>query len=122
LREAVDALKHHLAGRPVDFSGPFDLAGTEFQQRVWQLLRKIPWGATTTYGELAKALSAPNAARAVGQAVGANPACILVPCHRVVGKQGDLTGFAWGVELKAALLAMERDAHASSAIPALSSI
>ena len=85
-----------------------DLAGTPFQLRVWTALRAIPCGETRTYGDVARALGMPTAARAVGQAVGANPVAVLVPCHRVVRADGALGGYRWGVERKRALLAWER--------------
>ena len=91
----------------------FDLdlapSGTPFQLRVWEELRRIPAGETTTYGELAARIGRPAAARAVGAAVGRNPISVIVPCHRVVGSDGSLTGFAGGLERKRALLALERE-------------
>lgn len=89
----------------------FDLvlapAGSPFQRRVWEALRRIPFGATTTYGELAVRIGRPGSARAVGSAVARNPISIVVPCHRVVGADGNLTGYAGGVERKRFLLALE---------------
>ena len=87
---------------------PLDVRGTAFQQKVWRALRDIPAGETWTYGQLAAAVGAPGAARAVGAACGANPVCVVVPCHRVVGSDGKLTGYAWGVERKQELLRRER--------------
>lgn len=87
---------------------PLDVRGTAFQQKVWQTLRTIPAGETWTYGDLAKAIGKPGAARAVGAACGANPVCVVVPCHRVVGSNGSLTGYAWGTERKKELLRRER--------------
>ncbi len=87
---------------------PLDVRGTAFQQKVWRALRDIPPGETWTYGQLAEAVGAPKAARAVGAACGANPVCVVVPCHRVVGSSGALTGYAWGVERKKELLRRER--------------
>lgn len=87
---------------------PLDPRGTHFQQAVWQALRAIPAGTTTTYGALAARLGKPpGASRAVGAAVGANPLGIVIPCHRVLGHDGSLTGFAWGLEAKRTLLAHE---------------
>ena len=87
---------------------PTAVVGTEFQQQVWRSLREIPVGHTMTYGELAKQLGKPAAAaRAVGRACATNPAALVVPCHRVVGSTGNLTGFRWGVERKRALLELE---------------
>jgi AraC family transcriptional regulator of adaptative response/methylated-DNA-[protein]-cysteine methyltransferase len=84
-----------------------DLKGTTFQRRVWSELLQIPSGATTTYGGLAARIGTPTASRAVGSAVGANPVCFVVPCHRVVRGDGTLGGYAWGPEMKAAMLAAE---------------
>lgn len=86
---------------------PVKTAGTDFQRQVWQELRKIPCGATITYGELAKRINRPTASRAVGMANGLNPISIVVPCHRVIGQQGALTGYAGGVERKRWLLTHE---------------
>ena len=87
----------------------FDLLflGTDFQKRVWQLLLEIPYGETITYGELAQKAGTPKAARAIGVAVGDNPFSIIVPCHRVIGANGTLTGYAGGLEIKRKLLALE---------------
>ena len=89
----------------------FDLAvaaqGSPFQRRVWETLRRIPYGATRSYGELARELGRPSAARAVGRANGSNPVALVVPCHRVIGASGALTGYAGGVERKRALLELE---------------
>jgi len=93
---------------------PLDLRGTRFQREVWRALRAIPAGATTTYGELAARLGRPDSARAVGAACGANPLAIVVPCHRVIARDGSLTGYRWGVERKRALLereAAQRSSH-----------
>jgi len=86
---------------------PFDLRGTAFQQRVWQALRAIPSGATTTYSDLAKRIGRPRAVRAVAQACAANPAAVAIPCHRVVRRDGGLGGYRWGIERKRTLLARE---------------
>ncbi len=86
---------------------PLDLRGTAFQLRVWQALREIPAGSTVTYGELARRIGAPKAVRAVARACGANHVSVAVPCHRVIGANGDLTGYRWGKERKRALLARE---------------
>jgi methylated-DNA-[protein]-cysteine S-methyltransferase len=91
---------------------PAEPIGTPFQQQVWALVRDIPRGETRSYGDLARALGRPGASRAVGAANGANPLPLLIPCHRVVGADGSLTGFAGGLPLKRALLAHER-AHAA---------
>ena len=86
---------------------PLDVRGTAFQQRVWQALRKIPAGSTASYADIARRLGTPNAVRAVAQACGANPVAIAIPCHRVVRRDGELSGYRWGVERKRALLDRE---------------
>lgn len=85
-----------------------DLRGTVFQLRVWQALRQIPHGETRTYGEVARAIGAPNAVRAVARACATNRVALLVPCHRVIGADGSATGYRWGVETKERILAAER--------------
>ena len=106
-----EQLAAYFAGELRVFDVPVAVRGTPFQQRVWAALRQIPYGATTTYGELAAALGTPNAPRAVGLANGRNPVSIVVPCHRVVGASGALTGYGGGVERKRALLDLERGAR-----------
>jgi methylated-DNA-[protein]-cysteine S-methyltransferase len=110
LAEAARQLAQYFAGQRSGFDLPLDLHGTPFQQSVWQALLRIPTGRTCSYGALAQALGAPSAARAVGAAVGRNPACVLVPCHRVLGHDGSLTGYAGGVDRKRALLSLEAGA------------
>ena len=111
LRETKRWLDHYFSGREPDFMPPLHMTGTSFQQAVWAQLRKIPYGTTVTYGALAAALEAqgrgPVSAQAVGGAVGHNRISILVPCHRVVGAGGSLTGYAGGLEKKRKLLALE---------------
>lgn len=108
-RRALDA---YFAGAGTAFDVPIDLSrGTAFQQAVWQALRAIPAGATQTYAALAGRIGAPAAVRAVGAAVGRNPVSIFVPCHRVIGATGALTGYAGGIERKAALLRLEGALH-----------
>lgn len=107
LDEAERQLREYLAGTRVDFALPLAPDGTAFQQAVWQQLTAIPRGRTTTYGQIARALGRPRAAQAVGAAVGSNPLSIVVPCHRVMGSSGALTGYAGGIETKQALLALE---------------
>ncbi len=105
-------LDDYFAGRRQAFDLPLDLdGGTPFQARVWQALRAIPAGATVRYGDLAAQLGAPTASRAVGAAVGRNPVSIVVPCHRVLGAGGALTGYAGGLERKTALLRLEGALH-----------
>jgi methylated-DNA-[protein]-cysteine S-methyltransferase len=102
-------LNAYFAGKPTvrDFS--LALSGTTFQHRVWDLLAQIPYGETVTYGQLAKQLGGKISAQAVGQAVGKNPIAIIIPCHRVVGAGGQLTGYAWGMERKHWLLRHEEE-------------
>jgi methylated-DNA-[protein]-cysteine S-methyltransferase len=100
-------LAEYLVGRRTAFELPTAAAGDAFEEAVWGMLREIPYGATTTYGELAMRLGDRNLARRVGYAVGHNPLSILVPCHRVVGASGSLTGYAGGLERKQLLLELE---------------
>ena len=100
-------LDAYFAGRLQQFSVPLDLRGTAFQRRVWDALCRIPYGKTLTYGELARSIGRPGAARAVGHANGSNPISIAVPCHRVVGANGSLTGYGGGLHRKDALLRLE---------------
>lgn len=109
LLEAERQLKEYFAGKRRSFSVPLDMRGTRFQKSVWQALLAIPFGQTRSYGQLAKQLGNPEAARAVGAANGKNPISIIVPCHRVIGSSGKLTGFAGGLETKERLLNMEQD-------------
>jgi methylated-DNA-[protein]-cysteine S-methyltransferase len=104
-------LQEYFAGERSEFSLPLDLRGTEFQRAVWRVLQTIPFGTTLTYGEIAAQLARPSASRAVGAANGRNPVSIVVPCHRVIGSTGKLTGFAGGLEIKARLLALESSRH-----------
>jgi len=106
--EAARWLDVYFSGREPDFTPPLSPAGTSFQREVWALLRRIPYGATTTYGALALELGRPvSSARAVGAAIGQNPISLLIPCHRVLGAGGALTGYAGGLERKRRLLALE---------------
>ena len=104
---AREQLAAYFAGELREFSVEVLLRGTEFQSRVWAALRDIPYGATCSYGELAVAIGAPTAVRAVGLANGKNPVSIVVPCHRVVGANGSLTGYGGGTGRKRTLLALE---------------
>jgi methylated-DNA-[protein]-cysteine S-methyltransferase len=101
-------LSEYFAGERTTFELPLSAGGTPFQQRVWRALAAIPYGETVSYGELAATIGAPHAARAVGLANGRNPIPIVVPCHRVIGADGRLTGFGGGLERKRALLELER--------------
>jgi methylated-DNA-[protein]-cysteine S-methyltransferase len=106
----------YFAGDLVDFDIPLAPGGTAFENRVWRALRKIPYGQTVSYSELARAIGAPNGARAVGQANGRNPIPIVVPCHRVVAAGGKLGGYAGGLEIKRTLLQLERRPAAALAL------
>jgi len=103
-------LADYFAGRRLAFDLPLAPTGTAFQQRVWSVLRDIPYGRTTTYGEIAAGLGQPTASRAVGLANGRNPIPVVIPCHRVIGANGTLTGYAGGLERKQTLLSLEQDA------------
>jgi methylated-DNA-[protein]-cysteine S-methyltransferase len=100
-------LAEYFTGKRQQFDLPLDMRGTQFQKNVWAMLRAIPFGETRSYGELAAKLGKPSASRAVGAANGRNPISIVVPCHRVIGSSGKLTGFAGGLEAKAHLLGLE---------------
>ena len=103
----VRQLKEYFAGRRRQFDLPLDLRGTDFQKRCWRELLKIPYGETRSYAEIARAIGNPAAARAVGLANGKNPIAIVVPCHRVIGSDGSLTGYGGGLETKRKLLQLE---------------
>jgi len=105
--EAIAQLEEYFAGERREFSLPLQLEGTPFQTTVWSALQTIPYGATVSYGELARRIGRPSASRAVGAANGANPLPIIVPCHRVIGGDRSLTGFGGGLETKRFLLAFE---------------
>lgn len=107
LQEAASQIGDYFAGRRTRFELPLDLHGSPFQRSVWQALCEIESGATRSYGEIARHIGTPQAVRAVGAAVGRNPVSVIVPCHRVVGHQGSLTGYAGGLDRKRALLALE---------------
>ncbi|HBW83537.1 MAG TPA: cysteine methyltransferase [Gammaproteobacteria bacterium] len=103
----IKQLDEYFDGKRQDFDLPLRPAGTEFQRQVWQALQQIPYGETWSYGELAKHVGTPNAYRAVGAANGINPIPVIIPCHRVIGSNGKLTGFGGGLEAKAFLLNLE---------------
>jgi methylated-DNA-[protein]-cysteine S-methyltransferase len=107
LRDTERQITEYFAGRRRSFDLPLDPVGTRFQNDVWRALVAIPFGETRSYGQLAAQLGNPRATRAVGAANGKNPISIVVPCHRVIGSSGKLTGFAGGLEVKARLLALE---------------
>lgn len=107
LRQAISEYKAYFTGELTEFSVPLAAEGTAFQQQVWRALTEIPYGKTFCYQDLADNIANPKAVRAVGMANGKNPISIIVPCHRVIGKNGALTGYAGGVGIKAALLKLE---------------
>jgi methylated-DNA-[protein]-cysteine S-methyltransferase len=107
LRQAREELEEYFAGTRRKFSVTLDPAGTPFQHRVWAALCEIPYGTTISYGELARRIGQPQASRAVGMANGRNPISIIVPCHRVIGANGTLTGYGGGLERKRFLIALE---------------
>ena len=113
LRLAADELRRYFAGEQLQFSCPLDLQGTPFQIEVWRELCHIPYGETSCYGEIARVIGRPAAARAVGAANGANPVAIIVPCHRVIGSNGTLTGYGGGLPTKSWLLSLEGVSHKS---------
>jgi methylated-DNA-[protein]-cysteine S-methyltransferase len=108
LAECARQLREYLEGRRRAFELPVRFEGTPFQERIWQAIARIPYGETVTYASLARAAGAPGCARAAGAATGRNPLSIVVPCHRVVGTSGALTGYAGGLERKSRLLGLER--------------
>jgi len=107
LRETTRQLREYFAGKRRQFDLELDFRGTEFQRSVWSTLLSIPYGETRTYGQIAEAIGSPTAVRAVGAANGRNPISIIAPCHRVIGMNGDLTGFGGGLDAKAFLLTLE---------------
>ena len=107
-RETAEQLAEYFQGKRTQFELPLDVEGTPFQKAVWNELLRIPYGETRSYGDIAKAIGKPNAARAVGMANHENPIAVVIPCHRVVGRDGSLTGYAGGLQLKAQLLSIER--------------
>ena len=117
--QVMDQLAEYFAGKRNEFSVPVSLSGTRFQRTVWTALRDIPYGETISYGELAARIGRPAAARAVGLANGKNPVSIIVPCHRVVGSTGDLTGYGGGLSRKQYLLDLEQRTALCLPAPAL---
>ena len=107
LNTAIDCIRAYLHGRSFFFNLPLDVQGTAFQQRVWNQLKAIPYGRTCTYSEIASANGQPKSVRAVARACAANPLALIVPCHRVIRKDGSLGGYRWGLERKEILLARE---------------
>ena len=115
LREARRQLEEYFAGERQEFSLALEAEGTDFQRRVWTALGDIPFGETISYGELARRIGNPRAVRAVGLANGRNPISIIVPCHRVIGADGSLTGYGGGLDRKRFLLALEKGGRAANA-------
>ena len=113
IAEAVRQLREYFAGSRTEFDLPLSPEGTEFQRSVWRRLQEIPYGETISYGELAKRVGNPKASRAVGAANGQNPIPIVIPCHRVIGSNGKLTGFGGGLPTKEALLGLEKQSVVS---------
>ncbi|HET7873295.1 MAG TPA: methylated-DNA--[protein]-cysteine S-methyltransferase [Terriglobales bacterium] len=107
LRRYEEQLRKYFQRQLREFDCEFDLRGTPFQKRCWEALQRIPYGKTCTYAELARAVGLPRASRAVGQANHRNPVAIIIPCHRVIGADGSLTGYGGGLEMKRALLRLE---------------
>lgn len=114
LRETERQLGEYFAGTRTHFDLPLEARGSEFERKVWRALKKIPYGKTKSYLDLAKAIGSPKACRAVGAANSRNPLPIVVPCHRVIGANGNLTGFTGGLKRKATLLAHEAGALAAA--------
>ncbi|GJM41242.1 MAG: methylated-DNA--protein-cysteine methyltransferase [Ardenticatenaceae bacterium] len=115
LSTAVSQLTAYFAGERTQFDLPLAPKGTPFQQQVWAYLQTIPYGRTTTYGAIAEQLGNPKSSRAVGAANGRNPIAVIIPCHRVVGSSGKLTGYASGLKFKEALLGLERNGRIDTA-------
>ncbi|MFL0278492.1 methylated-DNA--[protein]-cysteine S-methyltransferase [Mycobacterium sp. SMC-19] len=112
--DVVEQLAAYFAGDLTEFDLTYEMAGTDFQRRVWTALLTIPYGQTRSYGQLASQIGSPTASRAVGLANGRNPISIIVPCHRVIGSNGSLTGYGGGIDRKRALLGLEQQhSHAT---------
>jgi methylated-DNA-[protein]-cysteine S-methyltransferase len=107
--DAVEQLEAYFAGDLIEFELELDMVGTEFQRRVWAALLTIPYGETRSYGQIAQQIGSPGGSRAVGLANGHNPIGIVVPCHRVIGANGSLTGYGGGIHRKKSLLELERN-------------
>jgi len=108
IEKAATQLKEYFAGKRTEFDLPLSLAGTDFQRSVWKALQEIPWGETRSYKDIAVRIGKPRATRAVGMANNRNPIPIIVPCHRVVGSDGSLTGYGGGLPVKQRLLELEK--------------
>ncbi|WP_419874807.1 methylated-DNA--[protein]-cysteine S-methyltransferase [Candidatus Pristimantibacillus sp. PTI5] len=119
LQPYKDELIEYFQGRRTSFTVPFDYRGTSFQLEVWRALNGIPYGQTKSYSDIANLIQRPAAVRAVGTAIGANPILITVPCHRVIGKNGALTGYRGGIEMKKRLLQLENEAARREGVESL---
>lgn len=117
MTKACSQLDEYLEGQRSEFDIRLLMVGTDFQRQVWKALIRIPYGAARTYGQMANAIGSPRAVRAVGNACGANPVGIIVPCHRVMGRNGELVGYGGGLPLKSRLLALEQRDIATLAAP-----
>lgn len=113
-RDWIERILKSLEGKEVDRDLPLDIRGTAFQQQVWQALKKIPYGETRTYKNIADELNKPKATRAVGNACGTNPVALIIPCHRVLRSDGSLGGYRWGLDRKRKLLVMEQQHQQTS--------
>lgn len=109
MRKAIKEIKEYLEGKRNSFDLPLEPEGTEFQKKVWNVLKEIPYGETRSYGEIAKLIGNEKASRAVGMANNKNPIMIIIPCHRVIGVNGKLVGYAGGLDVKEKLLNMEKN-------------
>lgn len=109
LKSYKDELDQYFRGERKSMTAPMDLKGTPFQKEIWHTLRNIPYGETMTYSQVANMIGRPSATRAVAAAIGSNPALVSIPCHRVVGKDGTLTGYRGGLEMKKRLLQLEKE-------------
>ncbi|MGI9123848.1 MAG: methylated-DNA--[protein]-cysteine S-methyltransferase [Mycobacterium sp.] len=116
--DAVDQLGAYFAGELTEFDLDIEMSGTDFQRRVWAALRTIPYGETRSYGQIAEQIGSPGASRAVGLANGRNPVAIIVPCHRVIGSGGAMTGYGGGLDRKRSLLTLEKLTFQNSRMPA----
>lgn len=108
-QKAVNELKHYFDGALTEFTFPIEPEGTDFQKKVWKILTEIPYGETVSYGDIAEKIGGKRYSRAVGGAVNKNPVLIAIPCHRVIGADGSLTGFACGLSVKKYLLDLEKE-------------
>jgi methylated-DNA-[protein]-cysteine S-methyltransferase len=107
LKPYTEELEQYMEGARTDFTVPIDLQGTPFQKQVWEAMSKVPYGRTASYADIATELNRSSAVRAVGTAIGRNPVLIVVPCHRIIGKNGSLTGYRGGLPMKEQLLRLE---------------